>query len=463
MCGIVGIVSKVKGGFWKDQADLFGDLLYLDGVRGMDSTGAFQVTFKNHVEVAKQATNPGIFTTTETFKAFQSMMASKGKIVVGHNRKATWGDVSSKNAHPFMDKESGIVLVHNGYIQNHNDIDKNVEVDSQAIITALAKEDDPVKGIGRLFGAWAVVWYNHKRKKLYMARNSERPLAIAQTEQHMFFASEVDMLRWALSRNKTNVQSSYELLPNKVWEISTDPFEMKSFDVPPRTFRSYPSTPPPDDIPFQPDVVGDDETASCTFTLEERTEDLAIGTEMARTRARIAAMAAFDNPETQVKDVLATYPNATYVLFDVKTVVPNTDLVSPTSAVVTLIGEAWRPGSRPVSAQAVILETEDKEVYLSPEVPLLAKVEALSRRNKDMKLLLSHVQAASGTVKDIAGKKLSHEEWKMLTQFVACSSCAKPFAPSTIDFVKVKMYEGKSYEVICQDCINTHTGGGCGG
>src|SRR5687767_11587128 len=128
MCGIVGVVAKYNG-FYVEHDDLFEEMLYLDGVRGMDSTGAFVVNFKNEVNISKQASNPGVFLLTESWAKLKRKIDSKARIVVGHNRKATMGSIISKNAHPFS--KDHIILVHNGYIANHKMLDKEVEVDSE--------------------------------------------------------------------------------------------------------------------------------------------------------------------------------------------------------------------------------------------------------------------------------------------------------------------------------------------
>jgi hypothetical protein len=464
MCGIVGMVAKTGSGFWTAQADIFEELLYLDGVRGMDSTGAFQVSFNNSIRVAKQASNPGIFVNTDTFKGFKNDISKRAKIVIGHNRKATWGDISSKNAHPFMDKGSGIVLVHNGYISNHTDIDKTVDVDSQAIISSIVKEGDPVKGIGKLFGAWASVWYDHKRKKLYMARNSERPLHVIHTDQHMWIASEGEMLEWVLKRNKLNPTTDFELEPNKVYQVSTDTFSLDQFAVPPKVFTRAPAneqTHTEFAFPIHEDEDG--ETATCEFELDDKLDNLIRPmTEAARARARADAEAAFGerqgDPESVVKDIKRKYPFGSYVLFEVKTMV-----LGENKEWTTLNGMAWRPGDEPTKAIATIIRAHDNECYINPEGPLLAKVDSIYRRNNDVRLNLTDVRAPSAMLKDIAGFKVSHEEWAMMSQFLACRHCAQPFGKETIDFVKISILAGKQYEVTCQDCLFPNKAGSNGG
>lgn len=475
MCGIVGIVAKTSGGFYKPEADLFDEMLYLDGVRGMDSTGVFSVSFKNRVDVLKQASNPGIFNTMKSFHKFKEELPKSGKIVIGHNRKATSGDISSVNAHPF--DSGGIVLVHNGYIANADAIDKTVEVDSQSIITALKEEKEPVKAIAKLFGAFAIVWYNHGNKKLYLARNSDRPLSIMHTERHMFIASEREMLEYLFTRNKLTASGApIELTPNKVYEVATDPFGLEGFDVP--TYTSGPRwrwsgadtsgghtfSEEVNDVP-----PNTDELATCEFELEDKTDpldervgDITPGTELERARAkgaRIAAEAAFgadSDTESKVKDLIRRYPYNSYVLFDPSNVSCEG---TATAGYVTMVGEAWVPGRTKAVATATIHRRDDhEELYLhSAEagVPLLAKVEAAARRNGDIKLMLSDVRKPSAVMKDIMGTRLSHEEWKMICKFLACDVCAVVTKAEEIDFTEVKIdADSREYNITCQRCVD---------
>ena len=118
-------------------------------------------------------------------------------IVVGHNRSATKGAVSSTNAHPFS--EGKIVLVHNGTLHNQKDFNKDVEVDSHAITHAL--NERPAKEVLKeIDGAFAFVWYDREQGKLFIARNSERPLSFIETASQVVFASEGSMLDWLMNR-----------------------------------------------------------------------------------------------------------------------------------------------------------------------------------------------------------------------------------------------------------------------
>ena len=127
MCGIIGLVSKVMGGFdyWSD--DLFTDLLKADTIRGPDSTGVFGVAKSGEIDVIKGNTEAYKFIKCRQFANFRKKIYQDYRIVIGHNRKATTGAVSSHNAHPFREKH--IVLVHNGTLRSTDELTKDKEIE----------------------------------------------------------------------------------------------------------------------------------------------------------------------------------------------------------------------------------------------------------------------------------------------------------------------------------------------
>ena len=62
---------------------------------------------------------------------------SKGKALIGHNRKATVGSVNNATAHPFVVGDS-FAMVHNGTLRNHKALADTV-VDSEALAIHLSK------------------------------------------------------------------------------------------------------------------------------------------------------------------------------------------------------------------------------------------------------------------------------------------------------------------------------------
>jgi len=197
MCGLIAAISKTTNGFDYKTDGIFAQMLYANALRGMDSTGVYGINKYGNLDMLKAAKPAADFIRDPETKAFVDKIYMNYRIVVGHNRAATKGAVEDKNAHPFI--EDNICLVHNGTLFNHKKL-KDVEVDSHAIAHALA-EGSAMEVIPELDGAFALIWYDAKQKKLFITRNSERPLYLVETEKADFIASEDTMLEWLLPRN----------------------------------------------------------------------------------------------------------------------------------------------------------------------------------------------------------------------------------------------------------------------
>ena len=241
MCGIVGIVSKDPRGFYTYHHDWFRDALIADSVRGADSTGVFGVTLNNEINIAKQAVDPGIFLKTKAYKEFQNSFTNY-RIAIGHNRKATTGEISSKNAHPFLEKH--ILLVHNGSVFDHKSLTagKEADVDSHALCHAFAA-DGAVKTINSVRGMFALVWYDIEKETLFLWRNKDRPLFLAETHNDVFIASEEEMLEWLLmrdGRSTTFNNITYKSLPvNSLMSMSFRPFKIECKELKEKEWPTY--------------------------------------------------------------------------------------------------------------------------------------------------------------------------------------------------------------------------------
>lgn len=196
MCGIVGCVGKI----WKSEQDAFKLLLQLDTIRGPHSTGVISVgSTVGSWQYLKAVGTPWELMEGSDWTKFSN---STHRVLCGHNRWATVGEVNSDNAHPFV--HGNFIGVHNGTLRaqwrlkDHKDHD----VDSSNIYYNMMHEgvEETLK---KLDGALALVWYNAETHQLCMVRNSERPLMITKTEDGntYFWASEGWMLSVALAKS----------------------------------------------------------------------------------------------------------------------------------------------------------------------------------------------------------------------------------------------------------------------
>lgn len=194
MCGIVGVCGNILALHEK----MFEWLLKLDTDRGPHSTGVLSVTSEGKRNVVKCLGTPWqLFGDDKYVK----LMRKKHKVLLGHNRWATTGAVTARNAHPFT--HGHVSGVHNGTLRTQSLLDdhKHYEVDSDNIYYHLSKnsiEDT----ISKLHGAYCLVWVDAKTQELCMIRNHERPLFFATTEdgKTIFWASEAWMLNIAAGK-----------------------------------------------------------------------------------------------------------------------------------------------------------------------------------------------------------------------------------------------------------------------
>ncbi|MFZ2190124.1 MAG: hypothetical protein WAV48_05050 [Candidatus Magasanikiibacteriota bacterium] len=206
MCGIIGVVVKPHNGFTKRIEDSFYQLLFVNTLRGDDSTGIVAVETDTTFHIMKEAVEAAWFVPQLQYGTLGKSLWTSGKALIGHNRKATVGKTKDDTAHPFVVDEH-FAMVHNGTLYQHEKLAKT-EVDSEALAIVLAKafeEADYKESLEALLpkvnGAYAVAMYDQRHHKVRLLRNKERPLAIVETPDAWFYASEGLMLHWILSRN----------------------------------------------------------------------------------------------------------------------------------------------------------------------------------------------------------------------------------------------------------------------
>lgn len=242
MCGIVGAITGFRNGFTSVELDAFETMLFLDTFRGWDSTGVYGVTNDNDVYIAKEACHGPDFIRTSAFKDVRQKMIQRGMFFVGHNRAATRGSITDKNAHPFW-VDDNIILVQNGTMRGDHKKHKDVEVDTEAIAHVIAETPDVEEAINKIDASYALVWYNVKEKKLHLLRNTERPMYIGETASGgVMFASEANTLLYAAAKSDMKWKEkpyllnedtlvTYELTKDKTWKEEVTSIKIKPKEV----------------------------------------------------------------------------------------------------------------------------------------------------------------------------------------------------------------------------------------
>lgn len=222
MCGLVGYLYKGTNGFCGSDRDIFEDMLYMDALRGEDSVGVAAFYNDGSAELVKEAlVHVMDFLEEEPYKQVHNALVAKGKAIIGHNRKATKGKVVEENAHPWL-IDNRFLFMHNGTLHTWKHL-ADTEVDSEALGIHLTKcEGDKEKleeALSKVYGAYACVWIDQLKEKLYILRNKERPLFYGLNSFGVAFASEAGFVATACNRRSTKVTSWEEIEVETLYEF----------------------------------------------------------------------------------------------------------------------------------------------------------------------------------------------------------------------------------------------------
>lgn len=251
MCGIVGVAGDVS---FKHEA-IFKTMLCLDVIRGPHSTGVLSLdNQKGSLDYVKIAALPwDLFRD----KGFEKMFRKKHRVLVGHNRWATRGAVTSKNAHPFLHKH--IAGVHNGTLVNQSLLDdhKKFEVDSENIIFQLSKDsiEDAMK---KVHGAYCLVWVDENKKLLHMLRNKDRPLFLSTGDEGkiILWASEPWMIEVAAQKENLAVTKPVLIDEDVLYTYDVSSVHIKRVDDGTKVLGHKPAyTAPVYSTAYQEDII----------------------------------------------------------------------------------------------------------------------------------------------------------------------------------------------------------------
>lgn len=194
MCGIVGYIGKKQA---KDY--LLNGLETLE-YRGYDSAG-IAVLENNAINTAKTVGR------VEHLRKEEAERPVHGSVGIGHTRWATHGGVLLKNTHPHHDQSKEFYVVHNGIIENYEEIkeflsdkgyefysDTDTEVIPNLVHYHYQKTNNALSAfqaaVQTLRGAYALVLLStHDPDNLYAAKLSS-PLALGVAEDELFIGSD---------------------------------------------------------------------------------------------------------------------------------------------------------------------------------------------------------------------------------------------------------------------------------
>ena len=193
MCSIIGYYGN------SGAAPIIVNGLKRMEYRGYDSVG-IATGSNNQIELKK-----GVGKVDEVNSKVQ-LKELPGKIGIGHTRWATHGKVTTINAHPHPSNSGKIAIVHNGIIENFEELKKELEIegyifksetDSEVIVNLLQKnyeltnnvKDAVMKTISVIKGHYSFIAI-FENGQLAAARFHE-PLIIGVKENNFFLSSDV--------------------------------------------------------------------------------------------------------------------------------------------------------------------------------------------------------------------------------------------------------------------------------
>ncbi|XMN08856.1 glutamine--fructose-6-phosphate transaminase (isomerizing) [Streptomyces griseobrunneus] len=201
MCGIVGYIGK------RDVAPLLLEGLQRLEYRGYDSAGIV-ITGK------AAAGKPGALKMVKAKGRVRELEAKVPKRFAGttgiaHTRWATHGAPSDENAHPHMDAENKVAVVHNGIIDNASELRAKLtadgtvflsETDTEVLVHLIARaqaetlEEKVREALRSVEGTYGIaVLHADFNDRIVVARNGS-PVVLGVGEKEMFVASDVAAL-----------------------------------------------------------------------------------------------------------------------------------------------------------------------------------------------------------------------------------------------------------------------------
>jgi glucosamine--fructose-6-phosphate aminotransferase (isomerizing) len=200
MCGIVGYIGK------RDAIPVIIEGLHRLEYRGYDSAG-IAVVYRGRLQVTKTAGR------VQDLREKVDGKAGRSSVGIGHTRWATHGEPNEINAHPHTDTAGRIAVVHNGIIENAEQLRDQLtaagvrlvsDTDTEALAHMIAAEladdasisleDAVVRTLRHVEGAYGLVVLDTKNPdQLVVARNGS-PIVLGLGESEMFVASDVAAL-----------------------------------------------------------------------------------------------------------------------------------------------------------------------------------------------------------------------------------------------------------------------------
>ena len=218
MCGIVGYIGK------NDALINLKSKIKLLEYRGYDSSGLCVIDSKTNNFYIKK--------TVGTIDKIEDLKMIESSVGISHTRWATHGKINKKNAHPQLSQNNMISLVHNGIVENYQEIklflikngykfksETDTEVISNLIEFFLKKydiEESLKKTLNKIEGSSSIVGINIKQpeKIFIMKKGNSGGLIISENNNEKIISSDPTIINGFADSYRYLVDNEIAFLSN---------------------------------------------------------------------------------------------------------------------------------------------------------------------------------------------------------------------------------------------------------
>jgi glucosamine 6-phosphate synthetase-like amidotransferase/phosphosugar isomerase protein len=243
MCGIIGVIGRVREGEWQQTHDLLTRLLVGSIDRGRDATGFAAVASplndpsRHRLITDKQPMSASEFVRWNA--PWRQLRHRRCAAVLGHVRAATSGTPRiNANNHPHLFARERYALVHNGWYTNGDDVvDRfslvpnthcDSEVAARLVEAAASVSDGLLRCLSHLKGSQALAVVDSRTGAVWCCTDGNRPLWVARLadRRRMVIASTADIVLRAaeevLGDCRKSVESLIPVAPGYVHCLTVD-------------------------------------------------------------------------------------------------------------------------------------------------------------------------------------------------------------------------------------------------
>ncbi|GAB1366130.1 glutamine--fructose-6-phosphate transaminase (isomerizing) [Candidatus Cloacimonadaceae bacterium] len=228
MCGIVGYIGQ------RNALPIVVEALKRLEYRGYDSSGCALI-HDDELQVYKRQGK-----IIELERSLPEPNRCSGNVAIAHTRWATHGEPNEINAHPHLDCQGEIAIVHNGIVENYKLLRERLtelghrfvsDTDTEVIVHLIEQfmtsepslEDAVREAMKRVEGTYGLVVLSKKHPEKLIAVRKGSPLIIGISDNEHFIASDVSAI-------VIHTKRVIYMQDNEICTVHADRFEITTLD-----------------------------------------------------------------------------------------------------------------------------------------------------------------------------------------------------------------------------------------